>query len=61
MKKDRKNVVVCGEFDDIRSLDIRFMHEASKYGLLYVFLWNDELIKSETGRNPDFPLNEEQK
>jgi cytidyltransferase-like protein len=58
MNKNSKDVVVCGGFDDIRSADIRFLHEASNLGLLNVFLWNDELIKSKTGKKPEFPQNE---
>jgi cytidyltransferase-like protein len=58
MNRDGKNVVICGGFDEICSSDIRFLQEASKFGLLYVLLWSDELIKSKTGRNPEFPLNE---
>ena len=58
MNKERKDVVVCGGFDDIRSSDIRFLHKASNFGLLNVLLWNDELIKSKTGNNPRFPQNE---
>jgi cytidyltransferase-like protein len=58
MNKNGKNVVVCGGFDDIRSSDIRFLHEASNFGLLNVLLCNDELIKSKTGKNTEFPKNE---
>jgi cytidyltransferase-like protein len=52
------NVVVYGGFDDIRSSDIRFLQEAACFGLLYVFLWNDEFISSITGMEPKFPENE---
>jgi len=58
MKKGRKDVVVSGGFDDIRSPDIRFLQVASNFGLLNILLWNDELIKSKTGKKPIFPQNE---
>lgn len=58
MKKDRKDVVICGGFDNIRLMDICFLHRASNFGPLNVLLWNDELIKSKTGKNPQFPQNE---
>jgi cytidyltransferase-like protein len=58
MSNDDKHVVVCGGFDDIRSSDVRFLQEAARYGLLYVFLWNDESLHSATGRDPKFPEKE---
>lgn len=58
MNNADKRVVVCGGFDDIRSSDVRFLQEAARFGLLYVFLWNDESIRSATGRDPKFPESE---
>ncbi len=58
MTNKNNNVVVYGAFDDIRSLDIRFLHEASRFGNLCIFLWNDEFIKSVTGKESKFPVNE---
>jgi cytidyltransferase-like protein len=58
MSNGNKHVVVCGGFDDIRSLDVRFLQEAARFGLLNVFLWNDESLRSTTGRDPKFPGNE---
>ena len=52
------NVVVYGGFDDIRSHDIRFLHEASRLGTLHVFLLNDDSIRLTTGKAPKFPESE---
>lgn len=58
MKNNPDSVVVYGAFDDIRSSDIRFLHEASRFGFLYVYLWNDEFIRYATGIEPKFPEGE---
>lgn len=58
MNNADKRIVVYGKFDDIRSSDVRFLQEAARFGLLYVFLWDDELIRSATGRDPKFPESE---
>ena len=52
------NVLVTGSFDDLRSLDIRFLEEASKRGPLTVSLWDDAAVKAATGRDAKFPLAE---
>jgi len=53
-----REVVVCGAFDDIRSRDLRFFHEASKLGKLTVLLWRDDSVLEFTGKTPKFPLAE---
>lgn len=53
-----KQVVVSGEFDDIRSRDLRFLEEAAKLGELTALLWTDEAIERATGRPPKFSLAE---
>jgi cytidyltransferase-like protein len=58
MNNNDKNVVVYGAFDDIRSSDIRFLQEASRFGSLNIFLWTDEFIRSATGAEPKFPEKE---
>jgi cytidyltransferase-like protein len=58
MNSPTKTVVVCGAFDDIRSPDVRFLHEASRQGSLTVLLWSDALCQSRTGRAPKFPQSE---
>ena len=58
MTNNYNNVVVYGGFDDIRSTDIRFLQEASHFGHLHIFLWDDEFILSVTGKMPKFPENE---
>ena len=58
MNNNRKNVVVYSGFDNLMSHDIRFLQEASRFGFLYVFLWNDEFIRSVTGVSPKFPEKE---
>jgi cytidyltransferase-like protein len=54
----QKQVVVSGGFDDIRSLDLRFLEEAAKLGELSVLLWPDETLRKPTGKAPKFPLAE---
>ena len=58
MSNADKCVVVCGGFDDIRSPDVRFLQEASRYGRLDVFLWNDPSLRSTTGKDPKLPESE---
>jgi cytidyltransferase-like protein len=58
MNHVRNNVVVYGGFDNILSHDIRFLQKAGRFGYLYVFLWNDEFVRSSTGKEPKFPENE---
>jgi cytidyltransferase-like protein len=52
------SVIVCGAFDDIRSIDVRFLEEAAKLGHVHVWLLPDEAVKLATGRPPKFPLEE---
>ena len=53
-------VVVAGDFDDIRSKQIRFLEEAARLGPLTVLLWTDDSIRQRTGKTPKFPLAERQ-
>jgi cytidyltransferase-like protein len=53
-----KQVIVSGGFDDIKSRDLRFLHEASRLGELSVLLWPDATLQKLTGRPPKFPLAE---
>ncbi|MHC1783516.1 MAG: adenylyltransferase/cytidyltransferase family protein [Anaerolineaceae bacterium] len=55
-----KNVVVIGSFKNIKSRDVRFLHEASKLGKLIVLLWSDELIEQLEGKRPEFSQAERQ-
>jgi len=55
MKSDRKQIVVAGCFDDIRSRQVRFLEEASELGDLTVLLWNDDSVHRQTGARPKFP------
>ena len=54
----KKQIVVTGAFDDIRSRQLRFLEEAAKHGELTVLLWPDETLQSLTGKPPKFPLAE---
>ena len=54
----QKQVVVSGPFDDIRTRQLRFLQEASNLGILTVFVWPDELIRSQTRNAPKFSLAE---
>jgi cytidyltransferase-like protein len=58
MKQRRKQVAVLGDFDDIRSPQIRFLEEASKFGELTVLVWPDDAVQSRTGKWPRMPLQE---
>jgi len=53
-----RKVVVTGGFDDLRSGDIRFLHEASRLGDVTVLLWRDEVLRKRTGQPPKFPEQE---
>ena len=50
--------VVCGGFDDMRSIDMRFLQEASRGGRLHVLVWSDDVCEAVTGTAPKFPLAE---
>ena len=49
------NVYITGSFDDLRSREMRFLHEASRLGNLTVFLWSDDAVRTLEGRIPKFP------
>ena len=53
-----KTVIISGSFDDMRSQDIRFLEEASKLGYVHALVWSDNIIKTQTGEDPKFPLKE---
>ena len=54
----KRQVVVSGGFDDIRSCDLRFLEEAAKLGELTVLLWTDTVVQKRTGKAPVFPSAE---
>lgn len=51
-------VVVVGDFDNIRSREVRFLDETSKLGQVYVYLWADDVIEALSVSKPDFPQEE---
>lgn len=51
-------VIVSGGFDDLKSLDLRFLEEAAKLGAVTVWLWPDSVLQKARGRAPQFPLAE---
>ncbi len=51
-------VVVTGAFDNLRSRDLRFLQEASRFGSLTLLLWDDESVRAITGATAMFPLAE---
>ncbi len=53
-----RHIIVSGGFDEIRSLDLRFLEESAKLGKLTVLLWTDKVIEQITGKAPKFPLTE---
>jgi cytidyltransferase-like protein len=54
----RKQVVVTGGFDDLRSGHIRFLEEASRLGDLTVLLWSDDVLRNITRQATKFPEHE---
>jgi len=53
-----KSVIVSDSFDKIQSSDVRFLEDASKLGLLHIFLWSDEIVHQLKGTYPRFPQEE---
>jgi cytidyltransferase-like protein len=53
-----RKVFVTGGFDDLRSRQIRFLEEASRFGELHALVWTDEAINELEGKPPKFPLAE---
>ncbi len=49
------HVIVTGSFDDLRSSQVRFLHEASRLGPVTVLMWPDELLVRQFGSPPKFP------
>jgi cytidyltransferase-like protein len=55
MNSIARQVVVAGEFDDIRSNHLRFLEEAARFGELTVLLCPDQTVRELTGEPPIFP------
>ena len=55
-----KTVCISSSFDDLRTLDIRFLHEASRLGAVHVLLWSDEVAQAVQRKAPKLPLAERQ-
>jgi len=53
-----KPVVILSAFDNLRSQDVRFIEEASKSGEVTILVHPDETIRTLTGKEPQFPLEE---
>lgn len=51
-------VAVTGSFDNLRSLHVRFLEEAAKWGNVHVALWSDETTQRLEGKAPTFPERE---
>jgi cytidyltransferase-like protein len=54
----KKQVIVVGGFNDLRSRDLRFLEEAARLGELSVLLWPDTSLQKLSGKAPKFPLAE---
>jgi cytidyltransferase-like protein len=54
----KPTVVVMGGFDNVRSPQVRFLHEASRLGNLHVILWSDEMLQALNGAAPKFSQSE---
>jgi cytidyltransferase-like protein len=55
-----KTIITSGGFDNLRSNQVRFLHENSKFGKVILLLFSDGLIESIVGTAPKFPLSERQ-
>jgi cytidyltransferase-like protein len=53
-----QNIFVTGSFDNLRSLEVRFLEEAARLGEVYVEVWPDEQVERLTGKPPKFPAAE---
>jgi cytidyltransferase-like protein len=53
-----RKAAVAGSFDDVRSGHVRFLHEASRLGLVHVVLRSDAAIRALEGHDPKFPGEE---
>jgi cytidyltransferase-like protein len=53
-----KTTLVTGNFDDLRSADVRFLQEAARIGPVHVLLRSDAAIEQLDGRPPQFPAAE---
>jgi cytidyltransferase-like protein len=58
--KEPSEIVLSASFDDIKTRDIRLLHEASRLGPVHIYLWDDATINVLTGTDPKFPLAERQ-
>ena len=58
MSDTKPCAVVRGAFDDMRSIDVRFLHEASRLGAPHILLWSDDVCQAMTGKAPKFPQAE---
>lgn len=57
-EKSRPVVFVAGGFDDLRTIDIRFLQEAQKLGAVHVLLLSDQVYERSKGKSPKFRLEE---
>jgi cytidyltransferase-like protein len=53
-----RRVAVVGSFDDLRSRDVRFLEAAAKLGEASAFIWDDDVVRTLTGKPPKFPAPE---
>ncbi len=53
-----RKVFVTGGFDDLGSRQVRFLEEASRFGMLHILVWPDEVVAELEGKPPKFPLAE---
>lgn len=55
---ERPLVFVQGSFDDLRTLDIRFIQEAAQLGDVHVLLFYDQVARQITKKELKFPFEE---
>jgi cytidyltransferase-like protein len=54
----KKQIIISGAFDDLRSRDLRLLEAAAQLGELSVLLWPDAAVQKRTGQTPKFPFAE---
>jgi cytidyltransferase-like protein len=54
----KRQVVVTGSFDDLRSRHVRLLQEAARLGDVHVYVWSDETTRLLDGAPPKFPDGE---
>lgn len=52
------SIIVSGSFDNLRSRQVRLLHESSRLGKVHALVWSDDVVQELEGTSPKFPLAE---